>query len=337
MRSFATIFLTFLLHQCISQTVFTVDNFSKTYYGKILIQDTSEVDSKGWIAIYERKTNKQIIKVMSDDLFLELHEGKAVANIRSLPYGEQSLIMYDDFNFDGRKDFAISDGQNSCYHGPSFKIYLASENGFIYSKDFTRLAQEYCGMFDVHPAQKRIFTMTKSGCCWHEYSEFMVKNNKPKLIIRETEKVDLPYSTSTLETWNADKKTTKSIQTIDTSQEGIKVILSFSIPDNNKQIILFNINDRTLNYALVKKDSSVEFSYPGKTEYKQRDFVFDSTLNNLSVTFKNTKVEYKIYETQNSVGIIINVDGKSHDWIGNLNTKTGSLSKLREIRLDNVY
>ncbi len=96
------------------------------------------------MAVYERKTKKQLIKVASDELALTLHDGKALANIKSLPYSEQSLIIYEDFNFDGKNDFAISDGQNSCYHGPSFKIYLASPKGFLLSNEFTRLAQEYC-------------------------------------------------------------------------------------------------------------------------------------------------------------------------------------------------
>ena len=329
--------MTVLTKLCCGQNVFTVDNFSNTYYGKIQINDTSEVLSKGWVAIYERKTNKQMIKVVADELALELHEGKAIANIRSLPYGEQSLIMYGDFNFDGKKDFAISDGQNSCYHGPSFKIYLANGNGFSYSKDFTRLAQEYCGMFDIDTAQKRIYTMTKSGCCWHEYSEFIVRDNRPKLLNRETEDEDVPYLIFTKETWVGNKRKKKSVRTINTAQEGIEVILSFNVPKNNKQIILFNINDRTLNYALVEKDSTVALSYPMETVYKHRDFEFDSSLNNLSITFKNKNANYKIYESPNEIGITIHIDGKTYDWIGNLGTKNGSLNRLREIKLDNVY
>lgn len=49
--------------------------------------------------------------------------------------------MYEDFNFDGNKDFAIMDGQNSCYHGPSYRIYLAADKGFSFNEAFTRLAR----------------------------------------------------------------------------------------------------------------------------------------------------------------------------------------------------
>jgi hypothetical protein len=337
MRTLAIILLTILTSATFAQKVFTIDNFSKSYYGKIQISDTSEVFSNGWVAIYDRKTNKQIIKVLSDELALTLHEGKAIANIKLLPYGEQSLIMYDDFNFDGKKDFAISDGQNSCYHGPSFKIYLGTEKGFLYSKEFTRLAQEYCGMFSIDTKAKKIYTMTKSGCCWHEYSEFILMNNKPKAIKIVTEEQDMPFAIYTEEIWSGKSMVKKTVKTIDTEQEGIEVILSFKIQKNNKQIILYNINDRMLYYALVQKDSTVEFSYPVEAVYQNPDFQFDSTANNLSVIFENKNAAYKVYERQNEIGITINVAGKTYNWIGDLHTKKGSLNRLRKVKLDNVY
>lgn len=119
----ATIFIFILWKQlAVAQAIFTVDGFAKEYYGKIEISDTTAVFSKGWVAIYDKKTDQQIIKVVSEALTLTLHNGKVAANIKSLPYGEQSSIMYEDFNFDGKKDFALMDGRNSCYGGPSFWI-----------------------------------------------------------------------------------------------------------------------------------------------------------------------------------------------------------------------
>lgn len=337
MRTLAIILLAISTSLTYAQKVFTVDNFSKNYYGKIQISDTSEVFSKGWVAIYDRKTNKQIIKVVSEELALTLHEDKAIANIKSLPYGEQSLIMYDDFNFDGKKDLAISDGQNSCYHGPSFKIYLATGKGFLYNKEFTRLAQEYCGMFTIDKEARRIYTMVKSGCCWHEFSEFSVVNNKPKAIKIITDEQDLPFAIYTEETWNGKSMIKKSIKTIDTDQEGIEVILTFKIAKNDKQIILYNINDRRLCYALVQKDSTVEFSYPEETVYQNSGFQLDSSSSNFGLTFKSENAIYKVYERLNEIGITINADGKTYNWVGDLNTKKGSLDRLLKLKLDNVY
>jgi len=337
MKILATILFLFFTGSGFSQTTFTVDNFSTDYYGRIQISDTAKVFSKGWVAIYDSKTKKQIIKVASEELALSLHDGKAIANIHALPYGEQSLIMYSDVNFDGKKDFAISDGQNSCYHGPSFRIYLATGKAFVYSKEFTRLAQDYCGMFDVQPEEKKIYTMTKSGCCWHEFSEFIVVNNKPKAIKISTEEMDMPFTTSTTEIWNGKAMIKKTARTIDTDQEEIEVILSFNIPKNGKQVMLLNINNRMLYYALVQKDSTVEFSYPLEAVDQSQDFKLENTANNKAVSFKNKKATYTVYEKANEVGISIIADGKTYNWTGDPATKKGSLERLQKLKLENVY
>src|SRR6185436_16339027 len=109
--------------------------------------------------------------------------------VLELPYGEQSVLIYDDFDFDGRRDLALMDGQNSCYGGPSFQIFLRQGSGFVRSKAFTKLAQEFCGMFSVDPVAQRIATMTKSGCCWHEFNVYTVVNHEPRLLETTVEAV----------------------------------------------------------------------------------------------------------------------------------------------------
>src|SRR5262245_33092173 len=113
------------------QREYRVDEFSEDYYGIVHIESEVDFYKKGWIAIYDKRTNKELIKVFSDKISLDLHEGKIKANILELPYGEQSLIIYDDFNFDEIKDFAIRDEQISCYGGPSFNVFLFQNGGFI--------------------------------------------------------------------------------------------------------------------------------------------------------------------------------------------------------------
>lgn len=336
MKLLTTTLLLFLFNFAFTQTTFKVDNFSKAYYGKIFIADTTEVFSKGWVAIYDTKTKKQLIKVESEELALSLHNGKALVNIKELPYGEQSLIMHEDYNFDGIKDFAISDGQNSCYHGPSFNIYLATKTGFKFSPDFTALAQEYCGMFNVDYKEKKLSVMTKSGCCWHQFSEFIVENNKPKVIkIVEDNQMEFPYSNYSEQIWDGKKmvQTSKRTITLD-EREGIKTVLSFEVDKNKKQVVLFNHNDRMLNYVLIDKNDEVEFSYPINIEYQNPDFTFDKKNN--TVTFKNKEVVYTIYDNQNSIGITITTGGKTYNWTGNSTSKKGKLKDLTTTPLDNV-
>ncbi|KIA97802.1 hypothetical protein OA93_12555 [Flavobacterium sp. KMS] len=335
MKLLATTLLVLLFNFTFAQVTFKVNNFSKDYYGKIFIADTSEVFSKGWIAIYDTKSQKQIIKVDAEELALSLHDGKALANIKQLPYGEQSSIMYEDYNFDGIKDFAIEDGQNSCYHGPSFKIYLATKNGFKFSPEFTALAQNYCGMFQVDYETKKISVMTKSGCCWHQFSEFIVENNKPKVVkIVEEDQMGYPYNNYSEENWDGKKMVLTSKRTINLDEDGIKTLLSFTVDKNQKRVVLFNINDRTLNYALIDKNDEVEFSYPINTVYQNPDFTLDKKNN--TVTFKNKDVVYTIYDNNDSIGITINTGGKTYNWIGNSTTKKGKLTDITTTQLDNV-
>jgi len=317
------------------QVVFTVEDFSENYVGKVYITDTTEVFSKGWVAIFEKKSGRQLIKVDAEALSFDLHDGKLLANIKEIPYGEQSVIMYEDYNFDGKNDFAIMDGQNSCYHGPSFKIFLATDNGFEYSKEFTRLAQEYCGMFDVDYDKKQISTMTKSGCYWHEYSIFIVENNKPKVIEIVIEDCELyPFCTDSIKRWDGTKMIETTETKIDLGGDAVdKIILNFQIDKSEKDIVLF-ISSGSLCYVVIDKNGLVEFSYPMERIYKNPDFTFETKKN--TITFKNKDVIYSIYDETSKVGIEINIDGKIYYWVGNNETKEGTINDLLNAKPDNV-
>lgn len=93
----------------------------QTILCKVYFSDTSAISSAGWVEVYDRSTKKKLIHVDADELSFDLHDGEIKANIAEIPYGEYSVLLYEDYNFDGIKDFAIMDGFNSCYGGPSFK------------------------------------------------------------------------------------------------------------------------------------------------------------------------------------------------------------------------
>lgn len=72
----------------------------------------------------------RVLEINSDEFIYELDENFHVkTNVIELPYREQSILIHEDFNFDGIKDLATMDGQFSCYHGASFQIYLETKNG----------------------------------------------------------------------------------------------------------------------------------------------------------------------------------------------------------------
>ena len=39
--------------------------------------------------------------LQKDELSFDLHDGEIMANIAEIPYGEYSVLIYEDYNFDG--------------------------------------------------------------------------------------------------------------------------------------------------------------------------------------------------------------------------------------------
>ncbi len=338
MKNLACLFLIlFAVNFVFGQKTFEVQNFSADYYGKVYVAQPSETFSSGWIAILDKKTNKELIKVNSEQLAIEVENEKVKANVKELPYGEQSVIIHDDFNFDGIKDFAIEDGQNSCYGGPSFQIYLGSQvkSKFVLNPYFTKLAQEYCGMFEVDSKAKKLSTMTKSGCCWHQFSEYIVVNNKPKAIkIVEDDAMNFPFSTVTTGVWNGTKMVNTTKRLVDFENDSTEILFSFKTKKDNKEIVLFR-NEDSLNYIIINNEN-VEFAFPKDSKQEDPKFTLDSKQNPTSLTFTNNLVTYKIYEENGKIGIQVNVKDSISDIEGDVTSKKGTLGKLIEAKLGNI-
>ncbi|KGN77502.1 hypothetical protein HW49_10915 [Porphyromonadaceae bacterium COT-184 OH4590] len=329
---------------CFGQNVAVIDGFSDKYYAIVNIkpEEENEVFKKGIVSIISKSDKKEIIIIESDELTFDLNEnGNIETNIIEYPYGKQSIIICQDFNFDGINDLAVMDGYLSCYHGPSFQIYLDTPNGLQYSQDFTELAHNYCGMFDVDYEKQLIYTMTKSGCCWHRFSTFKVINDTPQLILSEEQDTrTYPYSITTTTEYNNGLETEFVEKIIDLDDEQIDIILSFDLINSEKKVILFTYIDNLLNYALIKSDMDVEFSFPTEMEYTNRDFIMDSTKNQL--IFSNQNTVCQIYEQRNrnntisKIGIKISINGKKYHLKGYINSIKGTLENINKIPLGNV-
>ncbi len=305
------------------QTEYTIDNFSDKYYAKFIIEKDVENNNKnfikGTVIIFSKLSKKKIISVPS--------------------YYEPDIIS-QDFDFDGIKDLAVMDRGSSCYGGPTYQIFLEKKNQLIHSPEFTRLAQEYCGMFQIDPETKTIKTSTKSGYCWHEFSTFKIINDIPKPILIVVEDVkDFPFFTKTVIKWDGDKKSETIKKIIDFNSDAVNEVLVFNLNKNGKKVVVFNIYNETLYYALIKTDNSVEFYFPIGWRNKKQNFIINDSKNEL--TFANKEATYRIYEkrengTIKAVGIIININGKNYDLKGNLNSIKGTLKNVNKMKLDNV-
>lgn len=320
------------------QKTFDVQDFSEDYYGKVYLEQPAEVFSKGWVAIYQKKTNKQLIKINSEELIGDTEEGKIKANVKELPYGEQSVIIYQDFNFDGVKDFAIMDGQNGCYHTPSFQIYLAGKvkDQFVLSNSFTKLAQENCGMFEADETTKTLSTMTKDGCCWHQSSEYIVVNNVPKVIkIVEDDAMKFPFITLSTQTWDGKRMVKTSERTVDFEDENLKKLFSFKT-DNGGEAVLFSY-ETMLYYAFINKSGKVDFAFPTDSDQEEPKFTIDSKENPTTLSFANKNAVYRIYEkTNEKVGVQVNVNGKFSNIAGDVKSSKGNLRQIVGANLENI-
>jgi hypothetical protein len=323
-----------------ARKTYPIGKFSDDYHASVTVEDSNEVFRPGAVSIFNSKTGKRIIHVTADELTVDIAEGKAVPNIKQLPYGEQSVLIYEDFNFDGRKDLAIMDGQNSCYHGPSFQIYLATGSGFRPSPDFTELAQNFCGMFQVDVASKTLSTMTKSGCCWHQFNEYRVAGDRPVLVRSVEDEVagGAPLAYRKMSVWEKGHKRRTSYQ-LEEDVGHLQTFLSFPLKESNKSVVVFRAEGDMLDYALLKADGDVEFSYALDVLGYRRGAVSDEPLPEMrlareghALSFRNGKYTYTIHDSAERLGVSVDFNKRSVFLAGDPAGKKGGLAQLRQLK-----
>lgn len=319
--------VTFLSLNCRAASEYLVQDFSKEYYAKITPQE-----ELGIIQIFKQGQSKRLIRVdVESDLsfYIDMDEETSVA------YAEQQAFIFDDFNFDNLKDFAILNGRNSCYGGPSYSVYLAEGQSFKLSQSFSRLAQDYCGMFDYSAETKRLKTATKSGCCWHQFSTFVVENNQPKLIEIVEDSFNGVYLDTKTSRWNGTRMVQSTKKIIVHDGGPLKELMAFRLEGNNKkQVKLFLSEDhRWLNYAFINNEN-VEFNYP-KVAGDDEPFELDQTSNEIVLIFYNGNTQYKVYQEMENqeivtVGILVTIGNKVYDLKGDLLTLEGGLENFSD-------
>jgi hypothetical protein len=94
-------------------------------------------------------------------------------------------IHFEDYNFDGADDLAVSNGYYAPYGGISYDILLfnKAKGSFVKHTGLTTLSSENMGV-DVDKKKKTIETFTKSGCCWHQTARYkFIKNRLVKIYV----------------------------------------------------------------------------------------------------------------------------------------------------------
>ncbi|WP_439852656.1 XAC2610-related protein [Pseudomonas syringae] len=310
---------------------YTLQDFSDKYRATLDISAGDDVFRPGVINVYDKASGAALIRVQSDELVLgtDPKTGKVKTNVHELPYGEQSVLIYQDFNFDGIKDLALMDGQNSCYHGPSFQVFLGTADGFRHSDSFTELAQNNCGLFSVDEKKREIETMTKSGCCWHQMSTYSIHNGEPVLetqtVIEHTGGSGLPTETVSR---NQNGKMTDTTSIVWEEDEQREILLSFRLAPSGKRIVLFRSGPASpVFYAAVDSKNQVGLLFP---QAEGEQLKYDDASHVLSFVRGDTVYRIVADAKGSPKGMQVLVRGKTTDLKLLAEPAQGSLNKVAE-------
>ena len=322
--------LVLLPHSTVAKT-YQIQDFSDDYYAVISTIDDEGYESNSIVSIIDSKTKQTLIRQPSSiDIKYELADSqqhqldkKISANIVNAPYGEHSVLIYDDFNFDQQKDIALKDGNYGCYGGPSYQVYLKEGDNFVHSAGFTDLTQGYCGFFGIDKETQTLNTMTKSGAAWHQYSKYKVIDNEPVAVhIIEEEYNSKGLIAITERTRIGGKMIEQQYNQLikdDETGGNTRYIYTFDF-DNGKKMVLDSYGEQ-LYYAFADEEDRIELLYEGS-------FVYDKAKKTLS--FTNRPVVYQI----NDKGITVKLPNQTVQLNAQPNSARGSLDNLD--RFENV-
>lgn len=353
-----------------AETVHEVENFSDRYSAKIISKpagtNTYEINEEDFfgepnaeVIVFDKKQQKPVIEVIISLNKYDLGTNEKIkSNVLNMPYGEQSIIQYDDFNFDGVPDLAIKVGDFSCYGGPVYNIYLGQENGFKFNQELSVIASEYCGMFSVDKKNKTISAMTKSGCCWHKFDTYRIEGDD--IWLDSSKEIGSHYARFfgvTEYIADNNKKLHKQEFIFLDQSEDIKSF-SFSVTGNKKVVLeaVTNLNyyfvqpqktssfsqsvqDALLDYEREGMQNLIELAYPPlQYRHEQSDtFIYQSNNDIDELIFNNGWAEYRIYETKNSVGVKVIRQGKVYDIKGDYRSLKGHLADfVKSVDVENL-
>jgi len=98
------------------------------------------------------------------------------------------LFLVEDFDFDGREDFAIREGHSGPYGSPTYSIFLFSVAAgvFLRSSALSDVAEQSLGQLTLDASNHTLRIASKSGCCVHWFEWYAIEDGQPRLVKRET-------------------------------------------------------------------------------------------------------------------------------------------------------
>jgi hypothetical protein len=171
-----------------------VQNASKHYDFRVNMKDECIPSRPGGplcflpaeLVVLHKGTEQDVQRIDLDRIDLVLGEhGRLRADAAGM-YDWQGTLEIGDFNFDGREDFAVRNGEMGPYDSPTYCVFLYDprQGRFVESDAFSQLTQENMGFFAVDTARRRLVVSSKSGCCDYATEEYAVVQGK--LVLMES-------------------------------------------------------------------------------------------------------------------------------------------------------
>ncbi len=336
-----TFILIFFVQSVFAQQSYKIQILKDSLYAEVKITEGFEeaVFKMGTISFFDAKKDISIIQIDSIEMpYGYRFEDIIESGVQEIPYNQQSLLIYEDFNFDSNPDLAIYSGNFSCYSGPSYDVYLYKNNTFEYNQDFTDLALYNCGFFGINSSKKQLSTFTKSGCCFHSSSVYNVINDVPTEIQRTDSYYSLPFlEVSEYEIINDSLRLFSSKTFFDAVEGDIAEIVSFKLKNSSKKVVIFSSDKLYLNYVLLKNKDEVEFNFSFFISDTNNTFNFETNL----LSFTNDQVKYEIFQEISNrkitkIGINVYQNGKKTVLKGVPKTIKGNLNDLQSMKLENL-
>jgi hypothetical protein len=143
--------------------------------------DHALCENMGQIFIY-RKNQAKIMQIINTTIYISL-------SAEGVPDADRSnAIRVVDYNFDGHEDIGVMKRGGGEYGTDSETVYLfdSKQERFMESEAMFDLTRTTLGLMQVDSARKRLITMSRSGCCFHETSVWKVVQNTPVRVEQQT-------------------------------------------------------------------------------------------------------------------------------------------------------
>lgn len=336
------LFLCAVFYNANAQKAYIINDFMKGYT-LYFTQQTLNSEIKEYYKLTENESKKIVLEYGAKELS-KSQISKTAKTVVFKSITDPNIRVLGDVNFDGRPDVVIHETEaidDGCYTPQATAhIFINTSTSFISSQSISDVYNDAnCmrgGSFDIDTKNRRLITTSLGGAALHGIEHYSVSGTEAKLLssFEEDGFTQTPFYKITGKKWEKNKYI--PFTSLSVYEPDLDKLLVFDAKNGKGRIILFKA-DNVLYYAFRQNDEYkfVSFAHPVSPE-KANKAVFkfrkQNTVNELE--FNSGNIKYTIYETSNSVGIKINVNGKISDWQGI--GKKGTLSSLTNAKFVNL-